>query len=615
MATLKENLKTVVRIFRRECHRVVESERTTIRGADGMLVVLQLVMAELNKEDTGEFGVSLSDVIGAWKHLLWDKLRLPQDGSPRPLNYAVIRKEYDAFLKRTNTVDLVDVHSMYEHLRGDADPEEPLHAVNLLQFLLGNEESCEEQDPAPLCPTTPSRRPTQCSSQVNRGVRRLFCAYFDLLVNARNDLALAHALDVPNRALGRTAFTDLKHAARAKSTSLFLAVTSFVRAIQLGGKGYAPPESDPLRKHQKGFSDFVHFMDNLEEILGETPDPSAAGVRMVSVIRAALLKGRSSGDPVYGAVEEAARDLKEGIGRIHTALREQAHSTGISPARPRAYAINHATAYGGRETVKLLMALLDEEALAAPCRNKASLLSGDLDSLDGAVGASTLVLFRSPEVPTGSSPKPLQHRVQARRDQDKPKVKGKAVRSQFACTYRDEDEDPPLNRVLQFPSTSQAPTCVHPAPKRAHGPRTEEARDQDAGKAGTCAPFPPVHPGELGVETERAEGEHAVQRAALGSRCANPRTNGGRGVRDAVSDAGGGGGRGQAGSKAGKRKQADGSGWGEAENQPPRKRAPVAKALSSEQPPRAAARSSSITATKKRKLIAGQGTLTSFLRL
>ncbi len=54
---------------------------------------------------------------------------------------------------------------------------------------------------------------------------------------------------------------------------LLQAVTSFVRAIQLGGKGYAPAESDPLRKHVKGLSDFVQFLDNLEEILGETPDP------------------------------------------------------------------------------------------------------------------------------------------------------------------------------------------------------------------------------------------------------------------------------------------------------------------------------------------------------
>lgn len=53
-----------------------------------------------------------------------------------------------------------------------------------------------------------------------------------------------------------------------------------------------------------------------------------------------------------------------------------------------------------------------------------------------------------------------------------PQVKRKAIRSQFACTYR--DEEPPINRVLEFPSASQAPTCVHPAPKRTAVARGEE---------------------------------------------------------------------------------------------------------------------------------------------
>lgn len=134
--------------------------------------------------------------------------------------------------------------------------------------------------------------------QVKTAVRRVFCSYLSLLVNSKNDMALAQTLDVPSRCLGRQAFTDIKHAAHKSNTSLFLvtntrhlsslrngdarltlsrcavqAVTSFVRALQLGGKGYAPAESDPLRKHVKGLSEFVHYLDNLEEILGEMTDP------------------------------------------------------------------------------------------------------------------------------------------------------------------------------------------------------------------------------------------------------------------------------------------------------------------------------------------------------
>lgn len=50
MATFEDGLKTMVKTFRRECHRVLQSERTTIHGPDGMLMVLQLAIAEVNKQ-------------------------------------------------------------------------------------------------------------------------------------------------------------------------------------------------------------------------------------------------------------------------------------------------------------------------------------------------------------------------------------------------------------------------------------------------------------------------------------------------------------------------------------------------------------------------------------
>lgn len=53
----------------------------------------------------------------------------------------------------------------------------------------------------------------------------MFLSYLDLLVNSKNDLALARVLDVPGRALGRAAFADVRRAARAANTSLFLVRT------------------------------------------------------------------------------------------------------------------------------------------------------------------------------------------------------------------------------------------------------------------------------------------------------------------------------------------------------------------------------------------------------
>lgn len=55
----------------------------------------------------------------------------------------------------------------------------------------------------------------------------------------------------------------------------------------------------------------------------------------------------------------------------------------------------------------------------------------------------------------------------------------RVIRSQFACTYKDEEL--PLNRVLEFPSTSQVPTCVHPAPKLKTTPAVEEEEECSSG--------------------------------------------------------------------------------------------------------------------------------------
>lgn len=62
---------------------------------------------------------------------------------------------------------------------------------------------------------------------------------------------------------------------------------------------------------------------------------SVCGARMVVAIRAALLKGRSSGDAVYAAAEDITTELKERIIQLHQIQKRAAHEcgTGISPAR------------------------------------------------------------------------------------------------------------------------------------------------------------------------------------------------------------------------------------------------------------------------------------------
>lgn len=74
--------------------------------------------------------MALSDVLMAWKQLLLDKLHLPPPNFACLENYDLILEAYESFLKRSNTVDLVDIFFMYKQLRVDSDPEEPVSSVS-----------------------------------------------------------------------------------------------------------------------------------------------------------------------------------------------------------------------------------------------------------------------------------------------------------------------------------------------------------------------------------------------------------------------------------------------------------------------------------------------------
>ncbi|XP_059790767.1 PCNA-interacting partner isoform X16 [Balaenoptera ricei] len=359
MAVLnRKSVLDMIKEFRRNWHTFCNSERTTVCGADSMLLALQLSMAENNKQYSGEFTVSLSDVLLTWKYLLHEKLNLPVENMKVIDHYENIRKIYDDFLKNSNMLDMIDVYKKCNVLTSNYENYANISPVQLL-------------------------------------AKKIIYSYLNLLVNSKNDLALAHILNIPDRGLGREAFTDLKHAAREKQMSIFLVATSFIRTIELGGKGYAPSPSDPLRTHIKGLSNFINFIDKLDEILGEIPNPSIAGGRILSVIKMQLIKGQNSRDPFYKAVEEVAQDLDL---RIKSIINSQQgdlalSTTDISPARPKSHAINHGTAYCGRDTVKTLLVLLDEEAASAPTKNKAELLYDDENTIHHN-GTSILTLFR-----------------------------------------------------------------------------------------------------------------------------------------------------------------------------------------------------------------------------
>ncbi|XP_050995731.1 PCNA-interacting partner [Acomys russatus] len=425
----------MIKEFRRNWRALCNSERTTLCGPDSMLLALQLSIAESNKQHNGEFTVCLSDVLLTWKYLLHEKLNLPIESMKVVDHYEDIKNTYDDFLKNSNMLDLIDVYKKCSTLTSNCE-NNMMSSIQLRDFLSGTECAVNDET-SPHIPASPVTC-NRSDEQVWLLAKTIFFSYLSLLVNSRNDLALAHILNIPDRGLGREAFTSLKHAAREKQLSMFLMATSFVRALELGGKGYAPSPADPLWAHAKGLSDFIHFIGKLEEILGEIPSPSLAGGRILLVIKTQLTKGHSSGDPFYKAVEEVVQDLNLRIKNIINSQEDVAvSSTSLSPAPPKSFAINHDTAYCGRDAVKMLLILLDEDAASAPTRNRADLLCNDESTLPHS-GMSLLTLFRSPTQMNNTSIKPLRERIHKSMQVEKNKMRQTLIRSQFACTYKDD---------------------------------------------------------------------------------------------------------------------------------------------------------------------------------
>ncbi|XP_021482593.1 PCNA-interacting partner isoform X1 [Meriones unguiculatus] len=436
MAVLNQmSVLDMIKAFRRNWRGLCNSERTTLCGPDAMLLALQLSMAENNKQHNGEFTVCLSDVLLTWKYFLHEKLNLPIESMKVVDHYEDIKKTYDDFLKNSNMLDLIDVYKKCSILTSTCE-NNMITSIQLRDFLSGSELAVNDETNAHI-PASPVKC-TQNDEQVRLLAKRIFFSYLSLLVNSKNDLALAHILNIPDRGLGRAAFTSLKHAAREKQLSMFLMATSFIRTVELGGKGYAPSPADPLWAHAKGLSDFIHFIDKLDEILSEIPSPSLAGGRILSVIKMQLIKGHSSEDPFYKAVEEVVQDLNLRIKNIISSQEDVAvSSTSLSPALPKSFAINHDTAYCGRDAVKILLVLLDEDAASAPTRNRAELLHNDGSTVPHH-GPSLLTLFRSPTQVNNTSIKPLRERIHKSLQTEKNKMRQTLIRSQFACTYKDD---------------------------------------------------------------------------------------------------------------------------------------------------------------------------------
>uniref|UniRef100_A0A670YR93 PCNA-interacting partner n=1 Tax=Pseudonaja textilis TaxID=8673 RepID=A0A670YR93_PSETE len=131
MTPLQQSIWNMIKCFRRNWRLFSDSERTTVCGADCMLMALHLSVAEINKKLCGEFKASLSEVILSWNYFVPDKLGILHENAKAPENYADIRNTYASFLKHCNMMDLVDTYIKCETLGLQI---EPISSVSICHY-------------------------------------------------------------------------------------------------------------------------------------------------------------------------------------------------------------------------------------------------------------------------------------------------------------------------------------------------------------------------------------------------------------------------------------------------------------------------------------------------
>lgn len=170
-------------------------------------------------------------------------------------------------------------------------------------------------------------------------------SYLRLLVNSRDELALARAITGPAHNLDQKYFTVIRQKTKETNMPMYQTIVSYTTQLDLGGKN-APTDDHIFFEFQDVLQDFVSLMEKLQTRVEETAVASQAVGKVVSGAVGWLAKVGVSGldkvTPIMTRLgEEAKRRLTGG---------------GSTPAR----SVGCGGSMAGRPAVKMLREVVDQ---------------------------------------------------------------------------------------------------------------------------------------------------------------------------------------------------------------------------------------------------------------
>ncbi|XP_033105204.1 PCNA-interacting partner-like [Anneissia japonica] len=430
-----------------------KNARQTIYGEEDQLLATQLCMASYNREKYDSYDVATSEVLATSNRLSRDAIDMKNStasdvSASSKEEHTEIARCYQEFLKTCNSTDLaavfLDVKSellkseetaakycnnsksvvlewprniveasflsllchttgRYFHTTAEIPVGIDISQLSTELIVIHTEEvvlpSCEDMlvkwSPS-SCSTSSLRKPTTDNSLSGTEVyfKRVFLSYLTLVINTRDELALARCFNVPDRELDHEAFTALKHEASQKNMPMCQTATSYVMRIRIGGKGHIPDMSCQISQYVRGLSEFVNLILKLQVILEEEENPRSGLLRLLNQIKVTFLKSKHIGFKKDN-IEKVVRYLKLSVGKL------SAEDNGKTPAK----SVGNGGSMAGEKTIKLLRRLLDQEASHVAPRRPVDVLCDGLASQGTPVRLPSLLsMFRSPAIPSPDSP-------------------------------------------------------------------------------------------------------------------------------------------------------------------------------------------------------------------
>jgi len=278
-------------------------KRSTYLSDLNQLAAIQLSVIFLYKKRLSTSSLSDADLIQLQRKINKQakKSSAKLDQTPSNLksicSFLEIYDAYRKFIKECNLIDDQDVDLFVSRL-----PQQQQDAKD------GNKQFREPatlgQSVSPACISSPS------NSTVLR-VQSVIISYLQLVVNPKDEIALSRVIDCPLRGIDQKSFTEIRKMATEKGLSMYQVISSFVRQLTLGGKGYVPNEHHTLYKTKEGLIDFMVLMDKLQTIIDEARNMNEAIVTILKTLKLSFIRAKTpvfKAPGVNGAVESLQKE-------------------------------------------------------------------------------------------------------------------------------------------------------------------------------------------------------------------------------------------------------------------------------------------------------------------